>query len=88
MLPFMHPKKAVSVIIARRGKPDVEAKSEIGGKDLPMGLEDAAADILRAMDERSVKGLADALQNAFQICDAAPHEEGEHEGEDEEMGEE
>lgn len=84
MLPFFHPKRAVAVIVARRGKPDVEVKSEAGGKDLPDGLLECAEDMLRASDERSAIGLAQALKSAFQILESQPHEEADSEEEGEE----
>lgn len=82
MLPFLDKKKTVSAVIARRGKPALEVKSEVSAPDSEgdPALESAAEDILRAIEEKSVLGLAQALKAAFQICDAEPHHEGEHTG--------
>lgn len=87
MLPFLEPKKITSVIIARRGKPDLESHpemdmtSEDDDNDLPMGMESAAEDVMRALDKRSVKDLAKSLHAAFELYDSMPHQEGPHEEE-------
>lgn len=82
-IPFLNPKKAVGVVIShRKGKLGIEVKSEQGG-DYPDGLKEACEDILRAVDERSVLGMAAAIKAAFEICDAYPNEES-----NEEQGEE
>lgn len=73
MLPFLDRKKAVGVIIARRGKDDLhDVKAEVvaphdDSQDPAMHA--AAEDVLRAIDQRSVLKLASALKNAFQIAD-------------------
>jgi hypothetical protein len=82
MLPFLDKKKTVSAVIARRGKPALEVKSEImapesGGNP---ALESAAEDILRAIEEKSVLGLAQALKAAYEICESEPGDEGAQEG--------
>jgi len=85
MLPMFEPKKVVSVISARRGKPDVEVSAEVEapGSEIDPGLKEAAEDMLRAFQDKSVLGMAMALKAAFECCDAAPHVEGEHiEGEE------
>ena len=71
MLPFLEPKKITSIIIARRHKPDLEANPEMeapGHEDVHPALKDAAADILSAMEHRSVIDLAKALQSAYDAC--------------------
>lgn len=77
MLPFLEPKKAVSVIVARRGKSDLEASPEVEapGSEMDPGLKEAASDLMRALDERSVMGVAQALKAAFDICDSYDDEE-------------
>jgi hypothetical protein len=42
------------------------------------GLEVAAHDALDAIKRSDAKALAEALKAAFELCDAEPHEEGEH----------
>lgn len=81
MLPFLEPKKTVSIIIARRGKPDLESQPEVeAGEDkIHPDLKEAAEDVMRAIQSKSVIDLAKALQSAFQICDAMPHDEDESE---------
>lgn len=85
MLPFLEPKKITSVIIARRGKPDLEASPEVDMSEDSMdpGLKEAAEDVMRAFETKSVTDLAKALKSVFEICDASPHEEGEHINEEE-----
>lgn len=76
MLPFLQPKKAVGVIISRRGKDLLDAKPEVNapGVESNSELESACEDILRAIDERSVKGLAAAMQAAYEVCGDMPSE--------------
>lgn len=76
-LPFLHPKKAVSVIVAQRGKRDVEIKPEDTNGD--PDLIACGEDLLRAIDERSPSGIADALYKAFEKLESEPHEEAEKE---------
>lgn len=79
MLPFLEPKKIVSVISSRRGKnPDIEVNAEVEapGQEMDAGLKAAAEDLLRALDTRSAIDLAKAFRAAFEICDAYPHQEG------------
>jgi hypothetical protein len=47
-------------------------------------LEGIAEDILRAINMKDAKSLAEALRDAFEVIDAAPHVEGEHINESEE----
>lgn len=69
------------------------AKSIVDAEDMPgmaeespesgMGDEELAAeDVLAAFAENDPKALAAALKSFFQVVDAKPHVEGEHEGED------
>jgi hypothetical protein len=80
MLPFLDKKKIVSVISAKRGKPDVEVNSEMEapGSELSPGLKEAAEDLMRGLEAKSPIDIAKALKAAFEICDAYPHKEGEH----------
>ena len=80
MLPFLEPKKIVSVMVSRRGKTPVETQPEVemGENKVDPSLKEASEDILRAIESKSVIDLAKAIQSAFYICDSYPHEEGEH----------
>lgn len=80
-LPFLDTKKAVSVIMARRGKSDVEVTPEIEapGQEMDAGLKEAAADVLGAIERKSVIDLAKALYACFQIAESMPHEENPEE---------
>jgi len=42
-------------------------------------LEAAASDLISAIHSKDVKAVAEALKAAFEIADAQPHHEGEHE---------
>lgn len=82
MLPFLDQKKIGGLIIARKGKSDIhDAAAEVehseGGMD--PALKEAAEDVLRAVEQKSVLDLAKALDAFFEIRDAMPHVEGEHE---------
>lgn len=84
MLPFLEPKHMSTTIIARRGKPDLEASPEKDmTEDIDPGLKEAAEDLMRAVESKSVIDVAKALKSAFEICDAYPHQEGEHTNEEE-----
>lgn len=41
-------------------------------------LESAAEDLVRAVHSKDIKGVAEALRAAFDLCDSEPHEEGPH----------
>lgn len=79
MLPFLDKKKAVGVIISRRGKEDLQnVKSEMiapNDDSQDPAMHAAAEDVLRAIDQRSVIKLAAALKNAFVIADRDDQED-------------
>jgi hypothetical protein len=51
------------------------ATEHLGGNP---GLEAAAHELIQAITNKDPKAVAAALRNAFNLVDAAPHEEGEH----------
>lgn len=77
MLPFLEPKKMSSVIIARRGKSDIESSPEVDMSEdkLDPGLKEAAEDMMRAFESKSVLDLAKAFKAAHEICESYPHED-------------
>lgn len=81
MLPMFDHKKIVSVIAARKGKPDVEINTEVEapGSDMDPGLKAAAEDMLRAFESRSVMDMAKALKAAYECCEASPADDQEQE---------
>lgn len=81
-LPFLQPKKIVSVIVARRGKSSMEVNPEVSapGSEMDMGLKEAATDLLRALDEKSPLGVASALKAAFEILDSSEPEQEPEDG--------
>lgn len=86
MLPFLDKKKTVSVIMAKRGKsPDIEVNSEMEapGQEIDPVLKEAATDILRAIETKSVIDLAKALEAAYEACEASDESEDQMENENE-----
>lgn len=77
MLPFLQPKKAAAVIIAKR-KPEgsAEPMHEEGEED--PALMSCAEDLISAVHAKDAVGVANAMRAAFEVMDAAPHVEGEH----------
>lgn len=78
MLPFLEPKKLSGIIIARRGKPDLEVKSETSQDANPESVK-AAEGILRAIESKSVLDLAKSLHEYMTICLEMDHEGEEYE---------
>lgn len=76
MLPFLKHKQVAGVIVKHRA-PDIkdEPKEEANDNEY---LEECARELLRAIEERNHKAMAEALVAIFQIADSMPHEEGEH----------
>jgi hypothetical protein len=73
-MPWLMPrKKTVTVMDASpEGKP-------VGEKDaIGEDLMSAAEDLMSAIAMKDAKALALAMKACFQICDAQPHVEGEH----------
>lgn len=73
MLPFLKNKKEASVAgdddhVMR--KPDQEAEYD--------SLHSAAEDLIKAIESKDIKSVAEALRAAFDLCDSEPHEEGPH----------
>jgi hypothetical protein len=83
MLPFLKNKETgIAGMIIKHRTPDVKSDSEPKKDNLAM--EAAAADLLRAFEQKDVKHIALALHSAFQIYDSLPHEEGPHTNEGQE----
>lgn len=86
MLPFLKLKQSgVAGLIMKNRAPD-EHKAE-GGEVKEEKKEESehsesrmacARDLLRAIESKDAKGIADALYDAFTIMDSEPHVEGEH----------
>lgn len=70
MLPFLEPKKTISVIMARRGKKDLETAPEMEapGSSMNPALKSAAEDVMRALESKSVIDLGKAMQAAYDAC--------------------
>lgn len=83
MLPFMQPKKITSVLVGKKN-PDSSLELE-ASEEMDAGIMSAAEDLIRAVHSKDAKAVAGALQSAFEMMDAMPHEEGPHL---DEMGEE
>ena len=70
----------ITSALAKKGKakhdpmPDEEDDDSM---DYMKHLEEVASDILQAVDDHDAKALAELLHEAFTVCDAEPHDEGE-----------
>ena len=85
-LPFLRKKHsgAAGLSIEYR-KPDPEGEGHNDREDNDdEGLHACAQDIIECVSSGDKVGLAKALKAAFEICDAEPHEEGEHTNEPQE----
>lgn len=87
MLPQYNKATGLSDAIARKMKNlDEYNKMAEGGEVEEKGeeadeFETVAAELLLAVDKRDPKLLVKAFHALFEMCDAMPHEEGEHEEE-------
>lgn len=87
VLPFLklNNQSASSGIMTKMRKPDekpVDPNEEKPNELEEMAteaIEECAKDLLRAIQAQDVKRMAEALRSAFEIADAMPHAEGEHE---------
>lgn len=70
MLPFLKKPKAAGLIVEQRASDKPSDISE---------METCAQDLLAAIEAKDIKGMAAALQAAFELADSQPHVEGEHE---------
>lgn len=79
MLPFLkkHHDAGVSGTIVKTREPD--NKEENLEND---GLESCASDLIMAVHAHDIKGVVEALRNAFDILESIPHEESPHTYED------
>jgi hypothetical protein len=77
MLPFIKKRNMASVIIRKDKDGDIDDGSDAAYAD--EGLKQACSDILRAISAGDADAMAGAFKAAFQLCDAAPHVEGDHE---------
>lgn len=72
MLPFMRHQKQASVVgTASNGSVEIQNEE---GEPHP-GMLAAAEDLLRAINMKDAKGIAEALHAAFQIADTSEGEE-------------
>lgn len=74
MLPFLKKNREASASAppdSIRREPDDEADSYDS-------LHSAAEDLLKAVESKNIKGIAEAIRAAFELCESSPHEEGEH----------
>jgi hypothetical protein len=77
LLPFLKKRQegySSGVIVKQRQPDEVEDKKD----EMSESHMAFAKDLLQAIESKDVKGIAEALNNAFQIMDAEPHVEGDH----------
>ena len=73
MLPFLKHSQEASVSAPAE---KIERKPD-APEDLDL-LEGCVQELIDAIKAGDTKSAARALKDAFQVCDASPHEEGEH----------
>lgn len=84
---MVHDEKAAVAIILGKMKPKGSHMAEEHAEMHPdESLHACAEDLLGAIKTNDAAGVADALKAFFHICDAMPHEEGEHMSEEQEHG--
>lgn len=84
VLPFLKNKKAAGLILSPvkpQGSPRPDGRfidiySEESNEN--NGLVSCAQDLLKAIEMKDPKAMADAMKAAFQILDSEPHVEGPH----------
>lgn len=72
-LPFLDPKKiAMSVVATKLKKRDLEVKPEVEAPESEMdpALKEAAEDLMRAINDKSVMDVAKALKAAYMVCES------------------
>lgn len=78
MLPFLKRKdQQIAGLIIKNRKPDEKPESE-QQDDKSAAHEACASALLKAIEMKDIKGIADALQHAFELMDSEPHEESPH----------
>jgi len=77
--PFIKKKQQTGLIIQQLRKPDPETEDQSEGES---GIRTCASDLLKAVEAKSIDGIAEALKSAFEILDSQPHVEGDHLDED------
>ena len=87
MLPFLKLKQSpvAGLIMKNRAPDEHESKEEDKDDEQPdesddssAAIESCARDLIRAVKADDIKGVAEAIQSAFEILDSEPHVEGEH----------
>lgn len=85
MLPFLKSKKDVASpgLIVKHRVPDEKPQED---QDDPSAAHEAVGQaIIDAIAAGDAKAVASAIQDAFQLADSMPHEEGPHTNESEEI---
>ena len=77
MLPFMKPKAQAGILTTYR-KSDSEEPQAPTDQELYSETEGIAEDIMRAINMKDAKALAEAMKDMFDVLDSQPHEEGPH----------
>ena len=80
-LPWLKQDKKVAGLIVEMRKPDggLEETAQEDSEDT--GIESCAQDLIKAVEGKDAKAVAQALKSAFEILDSQPHSEGPHEEE-------
>lgn len=79
MLPFLNkPKQVASAVYRKRSGAHLEHSYENEEPKEAKPLHEAMVHLMSAMKDNDVERMADAFEQAFQACEAAPHYEGPH----------
>lgn len=70
--------QSVAGLIIKQRTPDEVPESEADQDDPSASIHSCAQAIMDAIHSKDIKGLAEALKDAFEILDSEPHVEGEH----------
>ena len=75
--PFLKPRRQDAAVYVAERKPD-GSRMEMKEESDDSGLLACADDLIRAIHAKDSHKAAAAMRAAFEIMEAAPHEEGEH----------
>ncbi len=83
-MPLRDDKHAISVMVGRLVPKGPGSQGEEPGDGNSQGIEAAAEDLIRAVEMKDARGVAEALGNAFAILESEPRSEAMGESEEDE----
>lgn len=85
MLPYLKAKRQPGLIIATRKADGGKIENGMEGEE-DQGLMACAEDLIRAIHAKDAQAVAGAFKAAFELCETQPHDEYNHE--EDEQGQE